>query len=214
MNEAPIKKESIFKKPWMQSISIFVVIFGLLGGFIFWQVQKGEIYIEDSYLDAPIVNLSPSTPGTLNELYVKEGDVVEANEQVALVGSQILTVKESGIVTFAPNVLGTYFAPGVTVVSFVKNKELKIIGTLDETKGLDKIISGQAVTFTVDAFPRKTYKGFIDTISPSSNDTGVAFAISDKRPIKKFNVTAHFDIASYPELKNGMSAKMTVNIRK
>lgn len=213
MNEE-IKKESIFKKPWMQSLSIAVIVFGVLGTFLIWQVKKGEVEVEDSYLEAPIVNLSASSAGTLNALYVSEGDKVEANAQIALVGSQIIMAKEAGIVTHAPNVIGSYFAPGQTVVSFVKNQEMKVVGSLDETKGLDEILAGQPVDFTVDAFPGRTYKGVVHKVSATSSDTGVAFSISDKRPIKKFDITARFDTSLYPELKNGMSAKMKINIRK
>jgi len=207
------KKESMLKKPWMQSILIIIGIFSALGFFLFWQSAKGTVFIENSVLQAPIVNLSPAIPGTLNALYVSEGDTVEANTQVALVGSQILTAPSAGIVTFAPNVIGTYFLPGQTVVSFVKNQEMKVVGSIEETKGLNALKAGQPVTFTVDAFPGRTYKGIVEKISATSVDTGVVFSISDKRPIKKFEVTAQFNSSLYPELRNGMSAKMSVNIR-
>ena len=96
--EEKVKKESILKTPWIQSIIYVVVIFGLLAVFLFWQTERREVSIENSYLDAPIVNLTPTSPGTLNALYVKEGDRVEANSQIALVGSQIIYTKEGGIV--------------------------------------------------------------------------------------------------------------------
>ena len=204
------KKDNIFKKPWVQSIIYFVVIFGALGGFLFWQTGRGTILIENSYLDAPIINLSPTLPGTLNALYVKEGDKVEANSQVALVGSQIISTKEAGIVSSAPMVLGSYFSPGQVVVSIVNNQEMKVMGQIEETKGLDSISVGQRATFSVDAFSGKTYDGVVDNISPVSDDNGVVFSISDKRPVKKFDIKVRFNVADYPELKSGMSAKITV----
>lgn len=214
MQTETIKKESLLKKPLTQSVIALLVIFGSLVSFLLWQTQRGIVTIEDSYISAPIVNLSPITAGTLNALYVSEGDHVEANTAVALIGSQIITTKDSGIVTYSPNVTGAYFSSGQTVVSIVKNQEMKVVGSVEETKGLSDISIGQPVTFTVDAFPDKKYMGIVEKISDTSNDTGVAFSISDKRPIKKFNITVRFNISSYPELKNGMSAKMVIDIRK
>jgi multidrug resistance efflux pump len=207
------KKESLFKKPWIQSLFSFVFIFALLVVFLFWQTNKNTILIENSDLEAPIVNLTPSTPGILNALYVKEGEKVEANSQIALVGSQVISTQNSGIVASAPLVLGAYFMPGQTVVSIVNNQEMKVIGQIDETKGLSSIKEGQRATFSIDAFPGKIYKGVVDQISPVSDDSSIVFSISDKRPVKKFDVKVRFNIADYPELKSGMSAKITVHTK-
>ena len=206
-------RENIFKKPWMQSIIFVVIIFGLLALFLFWQNKKNTILIENSYLKAPIVNLSATTPGILNDLYVKEGDNVSANSQIALIGSQIFFTKNDGIIASAPEVIGTYFAPGQTVASVINNKEMKVIGAIEETKGLKDIKIGQRATFTVDAFPKKEYEGIVDEISPTSNDNSIVFSISDKRPVKNFDIKVAFDVLKYSELKNGMSAKITVHTK-
>jgi multidrug resistance efflux pump len=204
------EKENIFKKPWMHSIISVVVIFGVLAGFIFWQSEKNTVSIDDSDLEAPIINLTPSSPGILNALYVKEGDHITANEEVALVGSQIISTRNDGIVASAPLVLGAYFSPGQTVVSVVDNQEMRVVGQIEETKGLSSLSVGQRATFSVDAFPGKTYEGVVDEISPVSNDNGVIFSISDERPVKNFNVKIRFNVGSYPELKSGMSAKIKI----
>ncbi|MFA6324778.1 MAG: efflux RND transporter periplasmic adaptor subunit [Candidatus Paceibacterota bacterium] len=211
--EEKIKKTHILKTPWIRSTIYFVVIFGLLGIFLFWQTERGSISIENSYLDAPIVNLTPTSPGTLNALYVKEGDRVQANSQIALVGSQIIYTKEGGIISSAPLVLGSYYSPGQTVVSVVSDEKMRVVGKIEETKGLDSIKVGQRATFTVDTFPNNEYEGIVDEISPVSNNSGILFSISDKRPVNKFNVYVTFDVTKYPELKSGMSAKLLVYIR-
>jgi len=204
------KKENIFTKGWVQSLIAVIVIFGSLAGFIFWQSEKNTILIENSDLEAPIINLSPTSPGILNALYVQEGDLVPVNGEVALVGSQTISAQDGGIVASAPNVLGTYFSPGQIVVSIVNNAEMKVVGQIDETKGLSSIKVGQRATFSVDAFSGKTYEGVVDEISAISADTGIVFSISDKRPVKKFDVKVRFNVSDYPELKSGMSAKITV----
>jgi multidrug resistance efflux pump len=212
-NKTPVntpEKESVFKKPWVHSLASFIVIFGLLGLFLFWQEESSSVFIENSDLEAPIINLAPSSGGVLNALYVKEGQAVPADAQVALVGSQIISAQDGGIVSSAPEVLGSYFSPGQTVVSIVNNQQMKVVGQIEETKGLKNIKDGQRATFSVDAFPGKTYEGIVDEVSPVSDDTGVVFDISDQRPIEKFDVKVRFNIAQYPELKSGMSAKITV----
>jgi multidrug resistance efflux pump len=207
------EKIPAFKKPWVISLISFIVIFGLLGLFLFWQIESASVFIENSNLEAPIINLAPSSAGVLNALYVKDGDPVGENTQVALVGSQIISTKDGGVVSSAPVVLGSYFSPGQTVVSIVNTGEMKVVGQIEENKGLNEIKAGQRATFSVDAFPGKTYVGVVDSISQTADDTGVVFSISDKRPTEKFDVKVRFNIADYPELKNGMSAKITVYIK-
>lgn len=203
-------KQNIFKKGWVQSLIAFVVIFGSLFGFLFFESNKNTVFIENSGLEAPIINLTPSSPGILNAMYVKEGDHILANSEVALVGSQIISAKVGGIVASAPLLLGSYFSPGQTIVSIVNVDEMKVVGQIEETKGLSSLAVGQRAIFSVDAFPGKNYEGVVDEISPVSNDNGIVFSISDKRPVKKFDVKVRFNVANFPELKSGMSAKITV----
>lgn len=205
-----IQKKNHLKTPWVQSTIAITVIFGTLTLFLLWLSVRNTILIENSFLNAPIANISPTIPGMLNALYVKEGDTVTANSQIALIGSEILYTKNGGIISSAPEVLGSFYAPGQTVISVVDNSQMKVIGSVDETKGLKNITPGERATFTVDAYPGKTYNGIVDEVSPVSVDTGVVFSISDNRPVKKFNIKVRFDDSKYPELKSGMSAKITV----
>jgi len=210
-NTTPQKQgKNHLKTPWVQSVIIIVFISVVLFIFLYWLSVRDTVFIENSYLDAPVANISPTTPGMLNALYVKEGDKIAPDTQVALVGSDILYAKSGGIVASAPEVLGSYYAPGQTVVSVVDDSQMKVVGSIDETKGLKDIVAGERATFTVDAYPGKTYEGVVDEVDPVSEDTGVTFSISDERPVKKFDVKVRFDDSKYPELKSGMSAKITV----
>ena len=211
-NKEKKNRAGILTQPWLQSVIAMVIIFGALGGYLFWLSSHGMVAIDDSLLEAPIADISPTTPGQLNAVYVKEGDRVEANVQLALVGSETLFSKEAGIVIGDPQAIGSYFAPGQKVVSVVVDQRMRVVGSLDETKGLSELKEGQRASFTVDAFPDKTYEGTVDEVSPVSSDTGIAFSISDKRPVKKFNVYVRFDVSKYPELRSGMSAKIRVHL--
>ncbi len=69
---------------------------------------------------------------------------------------------------------------------------------------------GDPATFTVDAFGAKQYRGIVDEVSPTSRASGAIFDISDQRPTNEFDVYVRFDPEKYPELKNGMSARIWV----
>ena len=116
----------------------------------------------------------------------------------------------AGLKAFAPRALGSYYSPGQTVLSIIAGQKMRVVATIDETKGLESLAPGQPVVFTVDAYPGRQFYGVVDSISPASDDAGVLFSISDKRPVKKFDVYIAFDPSTYPELKSGMSAKAWV----
>jgi hypothetical protein len=62
----------------------------------------------------------------------------------------------------------------------------------------------------VDAFGSQQFSGVIDEVAPTSNASGVVFNISSARETQQFDVKARFDATKYPQLKNGMSARMWV----
>ena len=208
--EKKTKRESIFKKPIVQSMIGIIIVFLFLAVFIFWQANHGTVSIENSEINVPIINLSSVTSGTLDELYVHEGEIIPVNTPVALVGTNTVTSKQDGLITDVQNNIGAFFAPGQAVVSMIHPEDMRVLGSIEENKGLEKIKPGQNATFTVDAFSGKTYVGIVESVSQVSDDTGVVFSISDKRPTKKFDVKVRFNVADYPELKNGMSAKIII----
>jgi multidrug resistance efflux pump len=90
---------------------------------------------------------------------------------------------------------------------------LRVVGEVQEDKGLKDMKVGQRVEFTVDAFGGKKFAGTIDEISPASQTSDVVFSVSDQRQEQNFDVKIKFDTAQHPELKQGMSAKIWVYTR-
>ncbi len=206
------QKVNFFRRAWVQSLVSVIVVFGSLGGFVYWQMTKDVVKVDTSHLDAPLTSISPSSAGMLNALYVTEGQSVAASSPIALVGSETIYTKEAGIIASAPKVIGSYYAPGQTVVTVIANQKMRVVGTVDETEGLSRLSPGERAVFTVDAFPGKNYEGVVDEVSPTSNTAGIAFTISDKRPVKQFSVYIRFDTTKYPELKSGMSARSWITV--
>ena len=89
-------------------------------------------------------------------------------------------------------------------------EQLRVTGQVEEDKGLKDIKVGQTAIFTVDAFGSKKYSGIVDQINPTADSGDIVFNISNTRQENNFDVKIRFDSNQYPELKNGMSAKLWI----
>ena len=87
--------------------------------------------------------------------------------------------------------------------------QLRVVGQIDEDKGLTDIKVGDVAKFTVDAFGSKEYDGVVDEIGQTSQ-TSVINNIFNQRPTNEFDIYVRFNPARYPELKSGMSARVWV----
>ncbi len=210
-NQKP--KTSLLKNKWVQSGALISLAALIAGSLLYWQSSSTRIGIDSSLIAAPLIDLSPAAGGQLEETYVNVGDVVPANTEVAKVGDEIIKTKIGGEIVSVEKNIGKSFSPGQAVVSMIDRGELRVVGTIDENKGLSQIKVGQLANFSVDAFGSKTYDGVVDEVSPTSRQTGVLFNISDQRPTQQFDIKVRFNQDQYPELKNGMSAKLTIFIK-
>lgn len=199
------------KNPKVARVLIIIaVILITIFSYIFYATRTGRIFIDDSLVQTPIVSIAPNVPGKLTELDVYEGERVRKGDSLAVVGGQTLYADTNGLIILANNQIGSLVSANVPIAQLITAENMRIAGTIDENKGLSDIQVGQVVSFTVDAFPGKTYWGYVDEISPSAKQTQIAFSISSERPTQQFVVYARFDATKYPEIKNGMSAKMVV----
>ncbi len=203
-------EKNLLKNKWVRSGGVVALVMLICGGLLYWQTSSTRVSIDTSLISAPLINLSPSAPGQLEETYVNVGDTVAANVPVAKVGDEIIKTKIAGQIISVQTNIGKSFNPGEPVVAMIDPKQLRVVGTIDENKGLDRIYVGQLASFTVDAFGSKKYSGVVDEVSPTSRQTDVVFNISDQRATQQFDIKVRFDQTEYPELKNGMSAKLTI----
>ena len=207
--------QKIRKSPAALGIIFIVILAASVAGLEYWQTQQSQIYIEKSSISAPIISLSPDIPPTmtavLDEVLVKEGDRVSKNKIVAtLKDGSVIRAGTDGIVLSVSNVPGQVVSSATPVVTVIDPKELRVVGQVEEDKGLKDIKVGQKVMFTVDAFGSKEYQGVVDSISPTARSSDIVFSISDNREEQLFDVKVKYDIYAYPELLNGMSAKMWI----
>jgi len=192
------------------AIIVSILIIGAAAAYLYFQLIGNRVYTDKAAVSAPTINLAPQGSGLLEEILVNVGDNVPANTVVARVGNELIKTKVAGVITSTQSDTGKLFNRSETVVSMFDPNELRVIGRIDEDKGLSDVRVGQEVEFTIDAYGSKKYAGIVDEISPVSREGDVVFNISDKREVKQFDVKVRFDINKYPELKNGMSAKMSI----
>ncbi len=195
---------------WLTTGLIALIVIAAIGVGVYFLTAGQRVSIDDATITAPSVDLSTHGGGVLQQVLVNEGDIVPANTVVAQVGTELIKTLSAGEVITVNNNIGKTFAPGQAVVTVIDPTELRAIGQLQEDKGLQDVHIGQRATFTADAFPGKVYEGIVDEISPTAHQGDVVFNISDKRQEQDFDVKVRFDVNKYPELKNGMSAKITV----
>lgn len=202
---AKLRNPKIFKP-----LSFVVVILIVVASYYFYAAREGRVFIDDSLIQAPIIAVAPTTPGKLLATDVYENQMVKKGDPLATVGSQTLYADTAGLIIMANNQIGSLVSATTPVVQLINPTDMRVAGTIDENKGLSDIKVGQVAAFTVDALPGKTFWGYIDEISPSAKQTQVAFSISSERPTQQFVVYARFHATDYPQIKNGMSAKMTI----
>ena len=184
-------------------IAVVLIITLIIGIFVYYQINSGRVYIEKASISAPLISLKPSMSGILEKVFVKIGDHVLINSVVAQVGDKKIVTKTAGIITYVNNVPGQYMSPQDTIVKMYNLEELRVIGQVQENKGLKNIKPGQKVIFTIDAFGSKEYQGKVEEVSPASRDSDIVFSISDKREEQNFDIIVKFDVRQYSNLKNG-----------
>lgn len=190
-------------------LTSFVIIL-VLAGFFFFQTKENKILVEDSLISAPLITIVPSTAGKLEELNVYENEIIKKGDPLMTVSGQTTYADADGLVVMANNLVGGVVNPQTSIIQVINPADIRVAGTLDENKGLKDVRVGQVVSFSVDAYPGKTFWGYVDEVSPSAKQTQASFSISSERPTQQFVIYARFDTSAHPEIKNGMSAKMTV----
>lgn len=194
----------------LRALLIVFVAIAVIGGYYFYETLRDRVAIEDSLIQAPIITISPETPGKILNIKVYEGEKIKKGDALAIVGTSSLNAYQDGLIVSTNNAIGSIASAQTPVVQMINFADMRVAGTIDENKGLDKVKIGQIVSFTVDAIPGQIFWGYVDEISPMAKQTQLQFSVSSERPTQQFLVYTRFNAYAYPQIKNGMSAKMTV----
>ncbi len=205
-----VEIKSLGKKVQILTGLIAITIIAATAGLLYLNISSSRIYTDAATISGAVSDLTPTVAGTLQETMVNVGDKVDANTIVARVGTELIKTKNGGIVTDVQNNIGKTYNPGQEVVEIVDPSSLRVVAHIDENKGLSDIKVGQSAVFTVDAYGSQKFSGVVDEITPSARQTDIVFNISDKRQINQFDIKIRYNTDQYPELQNGMSAKVWI----
>ena len=200
----------LVKNPIVLGILVVLVAGGLFFGVRYAIETQTKISIETAEISAPLIGLGPETPGILKTVYVNEGDRVSVGQQLFNVGDRVTVARSAGIVTTIQNTPGQWASNASVIVQMYDPTTLRLVGHLQEDQGLSEVKVGQKVSFTLDAYGGQSYAGSVESIAKTADQASIAFSISDKRVEKQYAVKAVFDVNAYPEIRNGMSARMTI----
>jgi multidrug resistance efflux pump len=178
----------------------------------YWVVSSKTVYIDLSSIQAPVIKLSPVNSGPLQAVFADVGDKVTANQPIARVGDEIVEAQTSGEIVSIDKNIGEFenaISGQSVVATMVDPSQIRVVGRLDEDKGLSSVKVGGMALFTVDAFGSKKYYGVVDEIGQISQGYTTT-NIFDQRPTNQFDVYVRFDPTKYPELKDGMSARIWI----
>ena len=205
------KSLALFKNRKLMALigGILVLILAVVL-YIVFQKTTGRVNIDNSLIQTPVIVVSPSATGKVQEIDVKEGQNVQKGDTLAIVGSETLRADTDGLIISASDLTGSTVNSATQLIEMVRAVNFRVVVTIDENKGLNEIKVGQVVSFTVDALPGKKFWGYVDEISPSAVTSAFSFSTSSERATQHFNVYAKFDATAYPEIKNGMSSKMVI----
>lgn len=190
-------------------LALLTVMAAAAGGWYLLE-QSRYVYTDKAEVQAPLIQLAPSAPGQLKHVSISEGDSVEASQAVARVGDEILHTEVAGLVVTVQKDIGAVYTPAKPVVTMIDPHELRVVAQIEEDKGLRDIEEGQDAIFTVDAYGSRQFHGTVESVSATKRQGDVVFNISDKRESKQFDVKIAYDHTAYPELRNGMSARVWI----
>lgn len=208
----PIKEffGKLKNKQFRRNFIVVAAILLILGGIFYFFKKEGRVFIDNSLIQSPIISINPQAAGVLNEIDVVENQTVKKGDLLAVVGTESLRSQTDGLIISANRQIGSSLTSSSNVIQMVNPDDFRVVGTLDENKGLKDIRVGQVASFTVDAFPDQIFWGYVDEVAATAKQTQIAFSISSERPTQQFNVLVRFDENKYPQIKNGMSAKLTI----
>jgi len=208
-HESETPKKRSFPKYVIPALIAFTLV-AVAGGIWYWMDQGKYVYSEKASIQAPLIQLTPKNSGILMMVLIHEGDTLRAHQPVARIGSSLITTEVPGVAITVKQDIGAQYLQGQSVVTMIEPKELRVIASIEEDKGLSNIHVGQDVLFTVDAYGSQQFHGTVEEVRKTNRSGDVVFNISDKREEQEYDVKIKFDQSLYPQFRNGMSARVWI----
>ena len=229
----------------LKKIIITLVVLILLGGGsgVTWFVYENFHYFktENAQITADMITITPEITGKLKTWDVREGDMVTAGQVLGrqeigmLVTNTAMNVQTlansadsiiakteikspiAGKVVQSNVIKGQVVAPGMEIATIADTAYFFIKANIEETD-IFRIRLGKEVDIWIDAYPRRRFKGSVETIGqatesafnifPSLNTSGEFSKVTQLIPVK-INIMNTGDLVFMP----GMNATVKIHIK-
>lgn len=194
-----------------------IIILGLAGGAYYVQQNSaGSRSLNYSgTIEATLIHLSSSVGGTIKNVYVQEGNPVQAGDVLmdlyaGAKSSQASSSNEKIVSPIGGTVLEVLFQPGETATPgaslvVVSNLEALTLTVYVPEDRYGVIMLGQDYPVTVDSFPGQAFNGRVAYISDHAEFTPRNVQTTDSRKATVFAIKLDLD-PSGGRLKPGMPA--------
>ncbi len=209
------------------NILVFLALVAVIGigGYLFYN-NYNFYSTDDAQVTSNIVNITTTTPGTLNSLSVKVGDRVSGGQTIGTINasdnkggaiSVNLTAPIGGTILQVPAVVGQVVTPGVPLAQETDLSSVTITAYVDEGV-LNNISTGQSVDIKVDAYSDTSFTGHVSQII---NATASEFSLLPTQDNASGNFTKvgqripviiTLDGSAGKTLMPGMSATVTIHL--
>jgi HlyD family secretion protein len=125
-----------------------------------------------------------------------------ASAEANLSGARIVA-PISGVVTQLDAKIGQLASPGTPLISIIGNSGFEVDAGVSETD-VGKLIVGNKVTMTLDAFPNETFTGSVFYIAPAQTNT---------QGVISYQIKISFD-KDDPRLKSGLTANVDIQTKQ
>lgn len=178
-------------------ILIVIAVLVVLGGaFTLWDLNYQDTHFystENAQVTADMINVYPLVAGKLIDWNVKEGDIVTADQVLghqdtsalmqtsssassaslgsaadAAASKSVILAPINGMVIKTYVVNGETVAPGTELAVVAKISDMYVTANVEEAN-MYKIKEGQQVDITFDAYPGKTFRGYVVQIGKATN---------------------------------------------
>lgn len=195
-----------------------LILLGLAGYYLVWPaISKDGALVVSGTVEATEVRLASELGGVVDEVYVAEGDLVAANQNVVSVqpsnstrGSSRERIRTpiAGTVLYRSVEPGEFVSPGAPLVTVADLDRLTLTVYVPEDR-YGQIMLGASYPVTVDSYPAEVFTGTVSHIADRAEFTPRNVQTTDSRKTTVFAIK--LDLAQNGgKLKPGMPADVNL----
>ena len=178
-------------KAIMSVVLLLLIVGGAYWGYQFYYQSSHYFITEDAQISANMITVTPEITGKVDSWNVKEGDMIKEgailgvqdvsmllssnvinpaalnNSADAIVSKAEIKAPISGKIIHTSIVEGQVLSPGMEAAIIADTEHIYIKANVEETE-IFRIEQGQTVDITVDAFGKKPFYGYVQSIGQAT----------------------------------------------